>query len=90
MGTLGGDDSFIGDINNSGQLIGTSELTPGDNSDYDAFIWSAATGIQDLGTLGTASQGFGINDTGQVDGVFHSSSGHLHTHVRLDGGERHE
>lgn len=42
----------------------------------EAFVWSAATGMIGLGTLGgTISESLGVNDSGQVVGFSHTSDG---------------
>lgn len=65
LGTLGGTQTYASGINNSGQVVGTSELP---DSSSHAFLYSDGR-MTDLGTLG----GFGsfavdINDRGQVAG----------------------
>ena len=66
LGTLGGDRDFPTDINERGQIVGTSYLT----RSYDphhAFLWDGA--MRDLGTLsGASSEALRINDRGQVIG----------------------
>ncbi|WP_442485613.1 hypothetical protein [Aeoliella sp. SH292] len=55
------------DINNRGQVVGESAYSLGSR----AFIWSEATGMQSLGTLGpinTDNQARGINELGHVVG----------------------
>ena len=55
-------------INASGQVVGFSGLDF-DGNQSRAFIWSAPTGMQDLGTLGGAyAQAMAINDAGYVTG----------------------
>jgi probable HAF family extracellular repeat protein len=68
IGTLGGSNGSGGDINNLGQVTGSSYIT-GD-SEQHAFVWNPTTNIMtDLGTLGgSSSSGGGINDLGQVTG----------------------
>ena len=44
---------------------------------YHAFIWSANTGMQDLGSLGGSSYAQGINASGQVVGYYVSLLGQL-------------
>ena len=71
LGTLkGGVYSRATGINASGQVVGFSGAKPDDSSTNRAFIWSASTGMLDIGTLGGASaQAFGINDSGFVTGT---------------------
>jgi probable HAF family extracellular repeat protein len=67
LGTLGGTCGYPNWINNSGQVVGASDLT-GDQVQH-AFIWTPDNGMQDLGTLGgdNASASM-INDSGVVVG----------------------
>ena len=70
LGTLPGDSySQANDINDSGQVVGSSGLT-GVN-DTRAFLYSSSMGLQDLGRLRPTdlfSTGLGINNLGQVVG----------------------
>ena len=56
-------------INDADQITGESAL-PGSQAAH-AFLWTKATGMQDLGTLpgDTLSAGLGINDTGDIVGA---------------------
>jgi probable HAF family extracellular repeat protein len=56
-------------INNRSQITGVSVLPDGVN--YHAFLWTASTGMQDLGTLpgDNISAGLGINNAGDVAGA---------------------
>jgi probable HAF family extracellular repeat protein len=74
LGNLGGTTGQAGGnlawgINNRGQVIGVSDL-PGDTT-FHAFLWTKATGIQDLGAVGSDvySTASGINDAGDVVGL---------------------
>lgn len=71
LGTLkGGVYSRATGINASGQVVGFSGVKPDDSSTNRAFIWSASTGMLDIGTLGGVyAQAFGINDSGFVTGT---------------------
>jgi probable HAF family extracellular repeat protein len=71
-------DLFIGDnnstysransINNLGQVVGYSDPKL-DGATSRAFLWSEATGVSDLGTLGGAyAQAYAINDSGFITG----------------------
>jgi probable HAF family extracellular repeat protein len=73
LGNLGGTGHGDGitalNLNNHGQVIGSSDLQ-GDAS-FHAFLWTHETGMQDLGTVqgDVDSAAIGINDLGQVVGV---------------------
>ncbi len=73
LGSLGGtghgDGIMALNLNNHGQVIGSSDL-PGDAS-FHGFLWTRETGMQDLATLqgDVDSAALGINDSGQIVGV---------------------
>src|SRR5262245_35674350 len=73
LGTLGGDPTYLTDINLHGQVAGYSKTaadSPGQGAMH-AFIWDRGTMI-DLGALGGPtyySSAWCINDLGQVAGV---------------------
>jgi probable HAF family extracellular repeat protein len=74
LGTLGGSFSSATDINDAGQVIGTSYLS-GDVVQH-FFIWSSSTGMRDLNTmLGSLVALAAINDAGQIAGTIGTSSG---------------
>ena len=60
-------------INNRGDVVGYSKGPTG----LQAFLWTAATGMQNVGTLpgGNASRALAINDAGCVVGSATTSSG---------------
>jgi probable HAF family extracellular repeat protein len=69
LGSLGPWSSYGFDINEKGQVTGSSfaEL-PGPEWQH-AFVWEESTGMVDLGTLGgLASYGYQINDRGHIVG----------------------
>jgi probable HAF family extracellular repeat protein len=55
LGTLAGDTySSATALNNSGQVVGTSENSSGGTAIRHAFLWQAGTGMIDLGNLGAS------------------------------------
>jgi probable HAF family extracellular repeat protein len=73
LGTLGGTFTGASQINDVGQVTGSSQITPGGSQ--HAFIYTGKPGaggaMLDLGTLGGSySIGYGINNTGQVTGYY--------------------
>jgi probable HAF family extracellular repeat protein len=67
LGTLGGSFSAAYGVNNSGQVVGASDIAG--NAVSHAFSWTPAGGMIDLGTLGGSfSAAYGVNDSGQVVG----------------------
>ncbi len=87
LGTLGGTYTYGIGINARGQVSGYS-YTSGDpfvGDSFHAFLWTPTTSngvngtMQDLGTLGgSSSNGFGINDSGQVSGYSGAGDGLQH------------
>lgn len=72
IGTLGGKEVLAVDLNDRGQVTGSSTTRSGVKR---AFVWSAAVGIHDIGDLPKTneSEGIAINDRGVVTGA---SNGH--------------
>jgi probable HAF family extracellular repeat protein len=68
-GTGHGDGIMALNLNNHGEVIGSSDLQ-GD-ANFHAFLWTHQTGMQDLGTVpgDVNSAAIGINDAGQIVGV---------------------
>jgi probable HAF family extracellular repeat protein len=67
LGTLGGTCGFSSWINNSGQVVGNSDLA--EDLTQHAFLWTKGKGMQDLGTLGGSdSEASMINDSGMIVG----------------------
>src|SRR5207249_4345433 len=75
LGTLlGGSTSFAYAVNDSGQVVGFSETAAG--GAFHAFLWTAAGGAVDLGTLGgRGSEAHGVNASGQVVGFSETVAG---------------
>lgn len=69
LGTLGGSPIIASDINNAGQVVGTSYISPFPaNSSSHAFLYSNG-GMRDLGTIrGPFSNASSINNAGQIVG----------------------
>jgi probable HAF family extracellular repeat protein len=78
IGTLGGTHATAFDLNDAGQVVGSSAL-PGDPPFTHAFLWSRATGMIDLGTLGgNSAAAVAINNHGQVVGTSRFSDSRPH------------
>jgi probable HAF family extracellular repeat protein len=83
LGTLGGPFSAATAVNAKGQVVGWS--TPAPNPigvpfpPSHAFVWTAATGMVDLGTLGgSESAATALNDRGDVVGFSKTPTGDTH------------
>jgi probable HAF family extracellular repeat protein len=71
LGTLGGERSYGHALNDSGQVVGNSEVPAGEYEYFisHAFSWTQAGGMVDLGTLGgKRSAAAAVNDAGEVVG----------------------
>ncbi len=72
LGTLGGENSSAGAINNRGQVVGWADNADGDRR---AFIWDGHNGMLDLNDLledgsdWTLFEASDINDSGQIVGT---------------------
>lgn len=77
IGTLGAIESSSSAraINDSGLIVGDSAVAGG----LHAFRWTAAEGMEDLGTLGGAnSRAIGVNEAGQIVGWAEIQTGQRH------------
>src|SRR5688572_26555241 len=79
LGTLGGVSSVGIAINTAGQVVGRSDIAvkKRGGTNFRAFLWTAAEGMQDLGSLPNRelAQALDINDAGVVVGQTWLSSG---------------
>ena len=68
LGSLGGTSTVAIDINDLGQVVGTSQNTSGV---FRPFLWTPRKGMVDLGTIGAGLRGqaWGINNSGQIVGL---------------------
>lgn len=97
LGTLGGDWSAGYAINNSGQVVGESEvglnmappLGPfGGFSPVHAFRYTDGVGMEDLGALddqGFSSVAYAVNEAGHVAGLSEVALGGAHAFLYTDG-----
>jgi probable HAF family extracellular repeat protein len=81
--TLGGVDSLAYAINESGQIVGASEIRPGDRYTIHAFLYTGTPGnggtMADLGTLGgSSSRGLGVNNLARIVGESQTTTGLSH------------
>jgi probable HAF family extracellular repeat protein len=83
LGTLGGGTSRAAALNDAAQVAGSSNTEFGPSLRFPvalmrhhAFVWSAAAGMQDLGTLGgRSSDALALNALGQVAGTSDTANG---------------
>ena len=87
LGHLGGDYSQAQDINNLGQVVGSTKVADGS---YTTFRWSESGGMIDLGTFGGryGNCARGINGSGQVVGESTKADGKSHAFIYDDNGMR--
>lgn len=84
IGTLGGEFSVANGLNDSGQIVGTSETG---KQEVRGFVWQNGK-MTRLGTLGGPfSAATGINNKGEVVGISAAASG-AHAFVWKDGNMR--
>ena len=82
LGTLGGDSSVATAINDSGMVVGRSNLEDGEG--LHAFAYSGS--MVDLGTLGgSESAALALNNLGLIVGSSEDASGHEHAFIYRDG-----
>ncbi len=73
---LPGDFSGASDINEAGQVVGTSTATfSGDLTSRHAFLWDAANGMRDVGSVFPESYAAAVNDAAEVVGILSAFSG---------------
>jgi probable HAF family extracellular repeat protein len=85
LGSLGGIASRATAVNTNGQVVGFS--TRPDNRDFHAYLWTAVSGIEDLGpafgqTFPFDTYAYDINDNGQIVGYGFEAS-HTFSHAFL-------
>ncbi len=85
LGTLpGGTWSSAYSLNGAGQVAGYGDTGSGT---FHAFLWTAGSGMADLGTLGgSTSYSMGINAAGNIVGSSTDSSGFLQAFLWTHGG----
>jgi probable HAF family extracellular repeat protein len=89
LGNLGGNGQGFGNLalnlNNQGQVVGQSDLA-GD-ANFHAFLWTKATGIEDLGTVNgdVNSVALGINDSGEIVGLSLDANFNPHPYLWRNG-----
>lgn len=72
-------DSYGNDVNNQGQVVGSAFGVDGRER---AFVWSASTGVQELGTLGGGrSVATAINDRGDLVGYASTAADTTHAFI---------
>ncbi len=91
LGTLGGTRSWTSDVNDAGQVVGTSETAARIRR---GFVWTpeapgASTGVmQELGTLGgSTSWAHGINEAGYIVGMSLNAAGRERATLWVPGAE---
>lgn len=84
----------LGFLPGSSYLVGIATNASGDVAGYTiagdgmlhAFRWTAATGLEDLGTNGVASMASAMNDRGDVVGTYWDGAGFGHPFIAPRGG----
>jgi probable HAF family extracellular repeat protein len=81
---LGGRYTTPAGINEAGEVVGSATTAGGQTH---AFLWTAAGGMIDVGTLGgSSSEALGINDAGQVVGSSATAGGQTHAFLWTTSG----
>ena len=83
LGTLGGAGSAAFGISDTGFITGAADRLDGSSH---AFLYDGVTGsISDIGQLGVASSGAGVNRAGQVAGTWVDDAGENHAFLYSQG-----
>jgi probable HAF family extracellular repeat protein len=91
LGTLGGQNTGVADVNDSGVAVGVSlaewRVDPDEPGVWRAVRYTPDTGLEDLGTLGGGiSEATAINNLGQIVGNSTLADGHLRAFFYGAGG----
>ena len=85
LGTLGGDHASATAINDSGVIVGYSEILPDDDLRH-AFVCQVHSPMTDLGTLGgPRSEAYDINNNGWIVGFADDIDGTRHACLWVNG-----
>ncbi len=75
LGTLGGARSSANAINDAGVVVGAAQVV---GNIYHAFVWTAGSGMVDIGTAWPSSSTSDINDANEIAGTATLANGETH------------
>ena len=87
LGTFGGPDGGVRDLNNSGRVVGSNSISAGTTSSSFQAVLTGPGGAMPSKLFAAGTEGTGINDSGQVAGTLTTDAGWGHASLSGPNGD---